>query len=254
MNENDALRSAAGVLRRQWWIVAVAVAVAAVAGLAMGRAQGTKYEGTATLLVDYPATTRYKGVPQVDDILRQSSSSRMRERLARHAGIEVSKMAGGLRVSSTGNPPNRVVVTFVSSDKREARAVAESVADEIVSYARERTKVEIDGRESLILNARESEDRIEKLVAKGGLTPDQQADNEFKLWMIRKDGIEANTLAKVLSSVYSLEGESSVAERAAASGLGGQMAGSLLVGAVLGLLIAAVREVLAVRGASGKDA
>jgi hypothetical protein len=243
MNESEAVRSALGVVRREWWIVAIAVVAAvAIAALVGSSTATTTYTGTANMLIDSPNISRYKGLPLPDDVLRQSNGSAWRERFAKVAGVSPDAIAVGLRVSSAGNPANRLIITYTSVDKAEAQRVATAVAGEITSLAQAGAQVEIQSRQALVKLADDAAAEIGKLEAKQPGTAWQQADDAFKMWQIQQEGTIAARELAVLKSAYSLDGEPSVATNSGARSMGTNLLGAALVGLVVGLFVAAGRE------------
>lgn len=231
------------LVRREWWIVAVVVAVALCAAALAGGTPKTSYQAQATFLADLSISGSYKGIPTPDDVVRDVGTARTRASIAASLGLPASRLST-LQYAGFGNPQNRLLVTFTSPDKAHAAAVIRAADQAVLDYVQSRTDVERLNLEKQIRDADAAEASMAAALDAKSVDAYQRADIQFKIWQVGQSRAVVKNSVDMISTVYHLQSEPSVSTTPATSSLVSRLVMAALAGIVVGLLLAGVRETL----------
>ncbi len=93
-----------GVVRRNWWIVALAALAGAAIAVVATLGAKTLYTGKTYLTVNNVAVNTYPQMPRPDTLIAQSGDAAFLEGVAKRLGLSPKQVAGAYKVYSTGNP------------------------------------------------------------------------------------------------------------------------------------------------------
>ncbi len=233
------------VVKREWWLVAVAVAAAMAVAIVPALREAPTATATAVVSVDSSSPGRVRGVLLPDDLVRKSASDEFRAAVAERAGMAAAELAGAFRVAASGSPITVVTVTSTMPSQEAAEKVARAVAQELVATHLAAVQSQIDMREERIRIARDALARIDA-AAGGKLAP----QDVFERWSIEAALLDSRDALEALRDVYQYDGAvtssvTSVRSRALRFALGG-----LVLGVLAGALLVAAREHLLARRAA----
>ncbi len=244
-------------VRREWWIpVAVMVLAGAIAlGISSANPEPL-YEGRAVVIIDAPTLSKFPDLPKPDAMIREVESGEFASEVASRAVVPSETVAAGLQASTRDDPQSQLIVTFTSPDE----ALASKVATVAAGYAAERAGV-IGGKEIWELQRRVNEtQRALKEVLKINSEAGRNADDAFKLaaagtqWEMRMRLYEDTLALRTLRNAYYYNGNIKTPDISPVRRRGATVAGALVFGLVLGLVIAVFREALLSRPPKPHDA
>jgi len=229
----------AGMVRRQWWLVVLTVAVGAGAGAAIASRATVTYTGSATIAIDTATVSRVSGLPLPETVLKDLATADFRSRVASDAGVSEQVVSSGLNTYTTGSPQDRLFVDFVSTDQAEARRVAGIARAAVISRVKELADPILSKGKSLVdFNQGALKDiRVMK--------PDsawEQVDARYKLWDVERQTALDATEYKLEADTYSPLADVSVVEKSKTREVATDAVGAALIGLMLGLGLAWVRE------------
>jgi len=234
------------VVKRQWWVVlAVVVAAVAVALLMSSRVEPT-YVGQSTVRLDATILSKYTSLLVGDRTATALKSAEFYEFAAEKTGMTAAEVASSLRTSVSGKYLDTVLIRYSAPSSAEAEAGAKKMADVIVAYAYEVAASEIARQEAIRATNLASIERIKALSKKFADKPYELADIETRLTAMEQTQINNDSTLKLLTNAYQASGSATV-EEAVGTNRSGLLAGAILAGIVVGLLLAAVREALYLR-------
>jgi capsular polysaccharide biosynthesis protein len=228
-----------GMLRKTWWIVAIAaIAGAAVAGGLALRTPVT-YKATTSVSVDPIALQSLPRLPKVDTIIGVARSAGTAEKIARDAGLTSAQVAAGLTVTSIGQPQSRIDITFTASDpdaaKRGAETAAKVVSDEAMRLSEPVT--------SLIKDLVRTDERAAATMPQLA----RDATDQFNLWSVDRNALIDRDQLNWVEHTFAESGKVAVAESSRRRGVLTAAAGGGLAGLFLGVVLAFIRELMARR-------
>lgn len=224
------LKQTLDALRREWWVVLLVVAVGAGAGYVLASGEDV-YTGAATIVVDTAPSSRYRGMPVVDDVVKEASSSSIREAVAGALGTDSSDVAARLRASASGNPLTRIRVTYSAPDEATAAAGAVSGADALISFVDRSVQTEIEIREQQIAASEAA------LAALG--TGDVDT---YERWQIETQLLDYQNALIGVKGVYTFDGNASTSVAKGSATRRNAALGGAVMGLAFGILLAGVRE------------
>lgn len=230
----------AGVMRRQWWIVALCAVVAAGIGFALSSGVKPSYTASVEIAVDSSALTRFPGIPGPERLLKTTKSAEFRAAAARELGLDEAEVAAGLRTYTSGSPVEWFYVDFASEDKAAAKAAADSAADLVLAQMRTLGSAEIEKQKALLTDAQDAVAVLEKTEVDTGW---ERGDVAYKLWELRKELAVAESSLTMLDGCYVRSGAVQVSAVSVAKERASGTAGAALLGLLAGLALAAAREV-----------
>jgi hypothetical protein len=247
MSWDEVLTFARSTMRHGWWIVVVAMAAALGAALVVGGAPKANYQVQATFRADTTIISKYKGVPLPDDVVRDvATPAASKAAIAASAGVSASQL-GGLQMAGFGNPQNRLSVTFSSPDQATAFAVVRAADGAVVAYVAQRSSIERNNYQTAVDQADAEIASLQATLATGTLDTYQRGDLGYKLWQVKDTRVAAKDVVDILSHIYELQGEPVATISSSTRGLTSRAVAALLAGLFAGLVVAGLREALAVR-------
>lgn len=243
MQPGEMMRAARDVAKREWWLVAIVVVAALVGASLAGGGAKTSYQAQATFLADTTQVNRYKGVPMPDDVVRDVGTVAVQKSIAATVGVPAADVAG-LHLSGFGNPQNRLLVSFSSPDRATALAIVWAADAAVLDYVARRTSVVRTDYQTSVDQADATIATLQKTLSNSTLDAWQRSDIEFDLWQVREGRIESQDVVNVISTVYQLQSQPTLAATSSTSALASRLAAALLAGLFVGLVLAGVREAL----------
>jgi len=235
------LAEALAVVRRQWWIVAVVIIAALATGYATALRVVDTYTANAYVMHDTASSARYRGMPLMDDLVKEVSRSRVREAVASETGLTVDEVESNLRAAAAGNPLTHINIFFSADDEETAEIGAQTAAEEIIGLTNEAVAIEIAYR---VAQIKASEQALEEMQGVVGETPIEQADWSYRRWSVETKLIDYQRSLTAVEDVYTYDGNMSTSLLTGASVFRRDIVGAGIAGLILGLLAAAVREAL----------
>ncbi len=236
------------VVRREWWVVALTLVVALVVGAIMALNAATSYTGSATVTVVPGTLTRFPALATSEQVLAAVTTDTFYEKAAAETNVAASTLKANTKSYLVGSPAKQLVVEYTGTDSAEAKRVALVLAGLVTKEAQALSATETDRMKVLVDETQAAIDKINSYKITGN--PWESSDVVYKLWNAQTEltGYQAN-LAQMLGAYVAPTG-SSVSEVSALSSSFKTLLASGLVGLVLGVAIAAVREALLLRRAN----
>lgn len=226
------------VLRRQWWLIAAVVIVAAITGYVASLKTADVYMGVATIVIDTAPSARYRRMPLADDLVKEISGARIRSAVAGSLAVDEATVAESLRAAASGNPLTRIRVTYSAGTKDVADTGARTAALEAIAYVRETTSKEVAFREAQIAASEQA------LVAFDAVAKSQELgpDATYQRWGIETQLLDYQNALDGITGVYTYDG-SVASSLSRARGVRNRNAlGGAMIGLALGILLAGARE------------
>lgn len=246
MTDDAGILSAAWMaLRRQWWIVLLAVVVAvAIAYFASGE-QPDAYVGKATITLDLNLP-RYPKMATIDELVQFTASEQVRSAVATATGLTPAEVASSLRATGIGNPQSSIDITFEHPDAAIAEKGAATAAEAVHTNANSRAEPLIETTQDQI---RLSEDLLAQMKAqKQGMSPWEQTDIDVRIYGVERDLLASKAQLRVYDA-WGYSGEATSSLKLGGGARTRNAIGGALAGLVLGLLVAAAREAFMRKGA-----
>ena len=234
---SDTASSAWDVVKRSWVIVVVAaIAGAAVAGgLTLART-GVSYTGSSAITVDAIALSSYPRLPKVDVVLGAKNDPAVIAAVAKASGVDAAAVPGSLRVFGSGNPQNKITVTFVAASKDAAQAGAKAGAEAVAAYGKAL------GEKQLVMHKGLLEADQKALADFEKTTGGDAATRESYRWDLQRALATDRDQYDWLSNAYTFDGNAAVKQSSRRMALIQAVLAGMLAGLFVGVVIAAVRE------------
>ncbi len=253
MPDQGAHPSYLSAVRRQWWIpLACALVAAVVAGVATSTTPAPEYQARAVVVIDNVALSAYPDLPRPDDMLKEIDRDEFVAYVADAASVATETVGVALDAFTLGDRQSQLVVTFESP----AESVATSAAVAAATHATERAS-ELSGKEIKALRQRvEATERALKAVRRIALDAGRDAPASLALdligteWEMQLQLYEDRLHLRAVESAYYYNGNVRLTNISPALRRSTTVAGALVIGLLLGLVIALFREALFV----GKNA
>lgn len=226
------------VARRQWWVVAIVAVVAAGVAFGIGSSETISYQAKATINVDTVTIASNARIPKPDAVMSLAKGPRVAEKAAAAVGEDAATVKSGLNAFTSGNPQDKVVVTFTGPDSDAAKAIADAAAREVVVAEGELAKPEFDRLEALIVSAKRAIAALEE--AERHSEPGQTSAGS--MWSIDRAMQIDQSALDFMKTAYTYSGEPSVSRTAVGSSAAKNIAAGGLLGLFLGVVLAGVRE------------
>ncbi|TDB38789.1 MAG: hypothetical protein D9V44_03630 [Actinobacteria bacterium] len=228
------------VLKRQWWIVVAVVAVAGVAGFVASSGVADVYTGVAKIAIDTAPSSRYRGMPVADDLVKATSGSEMRAAVAQALGTSEADVAANLRATAAGNPLTTIRVTYTAATKDAAQAGARAGANAIIDVVDASMAKEIAIREAQI----EASKKALAAIDAAARSEAPSAQTAYQRWAIETQLLDYTSALEGIVGVYTYDGTSSSSVSLGSDARNRNVLGAAVVGVALGILLAGVREAL----------
>lgn len=234
------------LVAREWWVVALAMAIAAaVAYLVVAdRASAPQYEARAVLAIDSVTAARYPGLPSPDQLVSALSADRFLDGASKLASVTPDEITSSMSVYTLGAPPSQLVVSFETTDSDRARSVVETLAAHVVDYARTLGTAPIGEQQERVRETEDALESIEDLVRAARRSSDVSLRllAEQTRWQMRMRLREDLALLRELEGTYAWNGAITVGRISLARSLAAPLGGAALLGLVAGVAVAALRE------------
>lgn len=232
---SDTGRGIIGIVKRNWWIVALAAVAGGVVAYLVTGAGPERFEATAPIAIDNATVATQPRVPKPDGVIAMVQRPEFAEEIDLPEGAT-------LRAYATGNPQDRLFVAVIADDEESAERAAKAAGEQAVVAVRTSMDEVLSDQRALIAA---NETALERL----GEPAEGDELASFLRWDIEKDNLNEKSLLEFLENAYSFQGDVTVAPAAATRSAAVSGAGGALAGLFLGLALAAVRELAARRAA-----
>lgn len=237
-------------VRRQWWIpLACALVAAVVAGVATSKTPAPEYQARAVIVIDNATLSEYPDLPRPDDMLKELKQDEFIAYVAEAASVESDTVSAALDAFTLEDSQSQLVVTFESPTE----SVASSVAVTAATRATERAS-DLSGKEIKALRQRvEATERALKAVRRIALDAGKNASASLSLdligteWEMQLRLYEDRLHLRAVESAYYYNGNVRITNISPALRRSTTVAGAVVVGLLLGLIIAVFREALFAR-------
>jgi hypothetical protein len=233
-------------VRREWWIVLLAVVASVAIALAGGQARPPSYQAVATVVVNRPVLATSPALLYGDRLLSEVSSAEFYEFAAEQSGIDAGEISSRLRTAATGKLQDNVSVQYSSADEGEAETGADESAKAVVAYAKRYGSTEIDRLKQIIAQSDTALARIEELQASIEGSPYEQADIEAQRLKLEQEATTNRAALQQIEQAYRYSGDVRVSLRTGSRRVD-MLAAAVLAGLVVGIAIGAVREYFLIR-------
>jgi len=240
VKEHFSLGRVRAVLRRQWWLIVVVVVVAAITGYVASLGTVDVYTGVATIVIDTAPSSRYRGMPVADDLVKEVSGSGIRSTVATLLGVDETTVAQNLRAAASGNPLTRIKVSYSAATEDASAAGARAAALEAIAFVRDTTSKEVAYREAQIAA---SEDAL-AVFDKASKVQELGTNDTYQRWTIETQLLDYNNALEGVNGVYTYDGTVASSVSRASDTRNRNALGGAVLGFVLGILLAGVREAL----------
>lgn len=253
MTEAHPVAELATAVKRQWWLVAVTVVAAIAVGYVVAAGAATTYTGTAELVINTSVITR-PGIAKPDQMITEiQAAPRFRSLAASETGLPETDFASDVGAYTVGDPQSALFVTYTAKDRKTAERAAKGLARAAVTRFRQLSETEIT-KSRLQL---EETKRIYELTSRTTFAPNElrsaaegRLSKEQMLYNYRVSIINQEVGFDTINNVYTYDENVAVSDRPASEKLRNSLVGAGFIGFVLGIVLAAVRELLGRKGAA----
>jgi len=238
-------------VRREWWIPLVVMVIAGAIAAGVSSSDSTPiYEGRAVLSIDSATISKFPDLPKPDDMLRVIRTPEFTSLVASSALVPSETVVAELSAFTREDPQKQLVITFRSPTESQASSVTAVAAAAVAKRAGE-----LGGKETWELQRRvnETQRALKEVLGINASAGGAQSDPRFRLdyaglqWEMRMRLYEDQLSLRTLKYVYYYNGNIAVADVSPVRQLGATVAGALVLGLVLGLVIAVFREAILMR-------
>ena len=238
---------AADVVRREWWVVALALLVAIAAGLLLSSGTKATYVGKATIEIDAATVSRNPDLPSPTAVQQAALSEAARAAVSATTGVSATALSSDAKTALFGTPARQIVLQFTSSDRNEALLVADALRQEALLQANELGA-------AAITRARAFRDETLNAIAvmpqPDTITnPSERASVIYQRWNLNTQLTGFTASLDAIEKAYSAVSPATVSRQSALLSKAKTLAAAALLGLLLGLAVAAVREGLLLRRA-----
>ncbi|MCE5203489.1 MAG: hypothetical protein LLG24_04670 [Actinomycetia bacterium] len=246
MSETNAESRFLVAVRREWWLPLVTAAAAVAIGLAVSAADPTPlYEGTSVIAVDTAVLSKYPDLPKPDDVVSHATSDEFLSVVASASAVPAQTVRAGLKVFTRGPTQGEIAVTFRSPDASKATSVTVVAARTLCDKA-----IDMGGPEVLAVQrlVEETERMLDEVRKVDNEAPASERDAAYELelastqWAMHMRLFEDRLELRKLRASYFYNGNVATADIAPVRRRGATVAGAVVLGLVLGLVLAVLRE------------
>lgn len=236
---------AADIVRREWWVVGLAVLVALGVGLLLASQGAPQYVAKANVDIDQSALSRSAGLATPDQVERGLMTAEAKAKIAAASGVSASDISANGSVFISGSPAKEIVVQYRSTDRAQAQKVANAMQAEALRQANLIGAREIDRVQALIDETVSTLADMPKLDSVKDAS--QRANLAYQLWSLNTQLTGYKASIKTMQNAYAISSAASAARESVVAARTKTLAATLLLGVVLGVGVAAVREGLLLR-------
>ena len=244
-------------VRREWWIpLAVMVAAGAIAAAVSSADPTPLFEGRAVIVIDGATLSKYPDLPKPDDMLRVIRTPEFTSVVASEALVASETVAAELSAFTREDPQRQLVLTFRSPDESVASTVTALAAAAVAEKAGQIGSVETW---ELQRRVNETQRALKEAAGINSAAGGSKADPDFRLdyagmqWEMRMRLYEDQLSLRALRYVYYYNGNIAVTDVAPARRRGATVLSALVLGLMLGLVIAVFREAILMRPAHADE-
>lgn len=237
MRDSVVGRALTTILRGWWIVVALAVIAMGVAWFASGESE-TMYRAEVAMSIDNATLSRYPALPVPELLLAEVQGSAFKTEVLDEAGVD----GGSLSFYTTGNPQTVFYSRYVSDSKEEAVEVAELAATMAIERYLEMSAAEIDTRAQTLNEIRLIKEQLKEAAGSEELSAYEQMDMAYRVHTLERQIIEGSALLQQQQTAYTVKGAASVSEIEATSSRMQSMLAAGLVGFIIGVAIALLRD------------
>ncbi|MDP2182854.1 MAG: hypothetical protein Q8K99_09860 [Actinomycetota bacterium] len=223
------------IIRRHWWVVAVVAVVAAGVAFAVGSSETITYQAKATVRVDNVSIASYARLPKPDEVMSLAKTAELAEKVAAVVGEDAATVKSGLNAFTSGNPQDKVVVTFTGPEQDTAKEIVDAAATEVVAAENELARPEYERLQALIDSSEEAIVQLEKHSLPG-------QTSAASAWNIERAMQTDQAALDFMKTAYTYPGEPSVSKTAVGSSAAKNVAAGGLLGLFIGVVLAGLRE------------
>ncbi|HZL06163.1 MAG TPA: hypothetical protein VFE45_12235 [Coriobacteriia bacterium] len=237
-------------VRRQWWIPLVVALVAALAaGIVTSREPAPEFLARAVIVIDHSTLSKYPDLPRPDDMLKELAGDSLLGYVARATGVETDTVRASLDGYTLEDPQSQLVVTFESPTESVATSGAVTAATRVTERAADLSEKEIKALRQRV----EETERALKAVRRIKLQAGKSAQPSLALdligteWEMQLRLYEDRLQLRAIESSYYYNGNVRLGDVSPALRRWTTIAGAVVVGLLLGFVIAVYREAMFVR-------
>lgn len=245
------------VVRREWWVPIVVAALAVAAALAFASQPGRPlYEARAVIAIDASFLQKYPDLPRPDHMMQEAEKDGVVGRVVEASGVATEALRAGLAVYTLDDPQSRLVVRFQSRDESQAAGVAAAMAQTLVERAVEMGGAEIRALEQRVEDTEKSLSAVRRIDNQTSGRRDAQLSLDIVAtqWQMRMKLYEDKLALRQMRSTYYYNGNVTAEDIAPARRRGASAATAAVLGLALGVLLAALREAMLLKGANRASA
>lgn len=231
------------VLKRQWWIVVAVAVVAVIAGFVASSSVADVYTGVAKIAIDTAPSSRYRGMPLADDLVKATSGPEIRAAVAKAIGTNEADVADNLNAAAAGNPLTTIRVTYTASTEDVAEEGARAAAKAIINVVDVSMAKEIAIREGQI----EASEKALAVLEEAAKAEPLDAQTAYQRWAVETQLLDYRSALEGVVGVYTYDGTTSASVSLGSDARNKNVLGALVIGLALGILLAGAREALRVR-------
>lgn len=243
-------RSWDAIVRREWWVPVAATLLAALLAFAFSSRPGTPlYEARAIISIDASFLQKYPDLPRPDHVMQEAAKDSVVSRVVEESGVPTDVVRAGLVVYTLNDPQDRLVVLFRSQDESQAVSIASAAAVVLAERAVEMGGAEIRALEQRIEDTERSLGAVRKIdnQTSGRRSAELSLDIVATQWQMRMKLYEDKLALRQMRSTYYYNGNVASEDVAPARRRGSSVATAAVLGLVLGLVAAALREATTLR-------
>lgn len=238
-------------VRREWWIPLVVMVTAGAIAAAVSSADPTPlYEGRAIVIIDGATLSKFPDLPRPDDMLGEVKTYGFISQVASEALVPSETVAAELGAYTREDSQRQLVLTFRSPIESEASSVTSIAAAAAAKQAGRLGGKEISELQRRVTETQRALKEVVGIHAGAGgakAAPQFRLDSAGMQWEMRMRLYEDQLSLRTLRNAYYYNGNLSVSDVAPVRRRGATIAGAIVLGFVLGFVIAVFREAIIMR-------
>jgi hypothetical protein len=237
-------------VRRQWWIpLTVALMGAAIAGVVVSINPAPLFEGRAVISIDSATLSKYPDLPRPDEMLLEAEKPSLIAHIAETTLVPTETVGASLKAYTRDDPQKRLVLSFRSAEESVASTVAVAAATRLTARAAELGDEEIGALQTQVDETERALKAVRRIDARAGGDARLDLDLISTQWEMRLRLYEDRLKLRMLQTAYHYNGNVTVVDARPASRRAGTVGGALILGFVLGMVVAVFREAWLTRSA-----